>query len=119
VDAVDSSSAVGGPGRLSFRRVGQLQTVGIHHGPMLAGPQFQVLEPGNGRLEASVVVQRNLVVDVLLPQVLIVVVIVGSADQRPVQHLRIGFGAPVRFPVARSWAVLTGAVNRRQYGHVI
>lgn len=113
MDAVDSSGAIGGSGRLSFRRVGQLQTVGTHHGPVPAGPQFQVLEPGDGRLEASVVVQSHLVVDILFPQVLIVVVLVGSADQRPVQHLRIGFGAPVRFPVTRSRAVQTGAVNRR------
>lgn len=114
MDGAESSGAVGSLGRLRVRRVGlRLQTVGAHHGLVPAGQQFQVLEPGDGRLEAGVVVQSHLVVDVLLSQVLIVVVLVGSADQSAVQYLRIGLGAPVCFPVAGGRAVRTGAVNRR------
>lgn len=102
------------------RRVGPISVeqhtvIGVQKGLVPVGLQFQVFEPGDGGLKARVVIQRHLVVDVLLPQILVVVVLVGSADQRAVQHLRIGFSAPICFPVARSRTVHTRAANRQYY----
>lgn len=74
--------------------------------------EFQLSESGHGRLETCVVVQRHLVVDVLLPQVYVVVVLVRSANHRSVKNLWIGLGTPVCVPIAGGRSVRTRTANR-------
>lgn len=108
--AVRLRSDSGGVGRREhLRPVPVEQPVG----PLRLFPagQLQLLEPGHGRLEARVVVQRHLVVDVLFAQVPVVVVLVRPADQGAVQDLRVGLRAAVRLPVARRRSVRTRAVD--------
>ena len=56
---------------------------------------------GHGRLKAGVVVGRHFVLDVIAAQIVVVVVLIGSADQRAGQQLRIRLSTVVRIPIAR------------------
>ena len=62
--------------------------------------QLQTPEAGHSGLEARVVVRGHFVGHVVLPAVHVLVVLVGPAHQRPVEHLGVGIGAVEVAPVA-------------------
>ena len=67
------------------------------------------LPTGDGAVEATVVVARDLVLDVIVAIVLVVILNARTAHYCPVQNLRVGPIEVVVVPVAGSWEISAGS----------
>ena len=99
------------PSLISCSKKSLWRYCGIFSGTGLT--QLNLLEPCNGRLEASVVVSRHLVHDVVCPVILVVVFLIWTSNKCAFQDMRVGSGIPKIIPVAycrgwrtRAWSVM-------------